>query len=185
MQILTYNKATATAGNTTYYKQNNIDYRTARGPNFNGNLVDGGNWNYWYSYNGGQDVNSTVVPASGSIPATGVSAPTTSDAPESNLPNVINGKPVTAASISSNFSMYLMFKSLVQGSVWLAVSQLNWSWSVSVSQQGGAWPNPNPKQQTAPGNSTTPAGAGAFPPWVNTTAAYRDYYAPAPTNWRT
>jgi hypothetical protein len=184
MQIVTYTKSTLTAGNTTWYKQNNIDYTPTGGPNFNGNLVDGGNWDYEYTYNG-KAADSTEGAASQSIPATGVSAPTMFDGPSSNMPNTVNGNNVTAVSSSSNFSMYVMFKSNVQGSVWMAVSQLNWSWSESVSQQGGVWPNPNPTQQPNPGNSTTPAGTNAFPPWVNTSAAFADYYAPAPTNWRT
>ena len=42
MQIVTYTRTTATAGNTTWFKQNNYDYTPTGGPNFNGNLVDGG-----------------------------------------------------------------------------------------------------------------------------------------------
>ncbi len=67
----------------------------------------------------------------------------------------------------------------------MAVSQLNWAWSESVSQQGGAWPNPNPMPQPDPGGSNPPAGAAAFPTWVNNATAYLTYYSPPPTNWRT
>ena len=126
-----------------------------------------------------------MVAASQTIPAAGVNAPTMQDDPSSNIPNTINGNTVTAVSRTDNFSLYVMFMSNVQGSVWLAVSQLNWSWSVSVSQQGGGWPNPNPTEQPNPGNSTTPAGTNAFPPWVNTSEAFGIYYSPATKNWRT
>jgi len=184
MQIITYTRSTATAGNTLWFKQNNIDYTPTGGPNFNGNLVDGGNWDYEYLYNGTAS-DSTEVAASQTIPAAGVNAPTAMDNPSGLVPNTINGTTVTAVSRTDNFSLYVMFRSNVQGSVWMAVSQLNWSWSVSVSQQGGAWPNPNPTPQPNPGNSTTPAGTDAFPPWVNTSAAFADYYAGLPWHWRT
>ncbi len=171
--------------------QNNIDNTNNMppGPNVNGNLIDNGqsnSWNYQFAYNG-SDYNSYPVSAGQKIPAAGVANPTTSDPPSTTLPNAINGNTVTSISRSDNFSIYIMFQSNIQGSVWIAVSQLNWSWSVSVSQQGGAWPNPNPTPQPNPGSSTTPAGAKAFPTWVNTITAFANYYAivnGVPQNWR-
>ncbi len=186
LQIVTNTKQTYTAANTTWYVQNNINY-PPNGPNFNGNLIDNGqsgSWDHQFDYNGAQK-DSLTVGASQSIPATGVNAPTTSDGPSLTLPNTINGNTVTSVSRSDNFSIYLMYQSDMENSVWIAVSQLNWSWSVSVSQQNYGQPNPTP--QPDPGNSSPPSGASAFPTWVNTITAFTNYYAVVngvPQNWR-
>ncbi len=90
MQIITYNKTTFTAANTTWYRQNNIDYTPTGGPNFNGNLVDNGaagKWDYPFAYSGSDNLDSLPVTASQAIPATGVNNPTTSDEPASSTPN--------------------------------------------------------------------------------------------------
>ena len=192
LQIVTYTKKTyQDSGGNNMFVQNNIDYsqNTPPGPNFNGNLIDNGQfgfWDYQFNYNGSGD-DSYPASAGQTIPATGVPNPTTNDGPSTTLPNTINGNTVTSISRSDKFSIYIMFKSDMQGSVWIAVSQLNWSWSVSVSQQGGAWPTPNPTPQPDPGGSNTPAGPNAFPTWVNAITAFNQYYAVVngvPQHWR-
>ncbi len=73
--------------------------------------------------------------------------------------------PVPAQTLTVNeaFTDYLMFQSGVQGSVWIALSQLSWSWTAATAAGQG-------KVNGVPttGNASTPSGAAAFPSWVNT-----------------
>ena len=69
-------------------------------------------------------------------------------------------------SVSESFSDYLMYQANMQGSVWIAVSEMDWSWSASVSQGPPGIASSNP--QPAPTGPITPSGAAAFPWWVNT-----------------
>ena len=70
-----------------------------------------------------------------------------------------------------SYSDYLMHQPNEMGSVWIAISDLNWSWSATAINIGGTWNGPNSVQPT-PTGPTTPAGAAAFPTWVNVGALY-------------
>ena len=95
-----------------------------------------------------------------SFPAGGATGYYTGDAPDYTTPAGAQNMQV-----SESFSDYLMYKANMQGSVWIAISQITWSWSASVTQGQGKTSNPMPQ----PGNSSPPSGIAAFPGWVNTT----------------
>ncbi len=71
-------------------------------------------------------------------------------------------------SATEEFSTSLMYKSNLRPSVWIALSEIDWSWSEQASPPF-AQPDPNPTQQPQPQGPKTPSGAAAFPTWVNTT----------------
>ena len=66
--------------------------------------------------------------------------------------------------VTENFSVYLMYLSNLPGSVWIAISQMNWSWSVNATRTN----LPRNVAQPAPMESY-PLGETAFPMWVDTT----------------
>jgi hypothetical protein len=71
-----------------------------------------------------------------------------------------------------SFLLYIMYKPDAP-SVWIALSELDWSWSASVTIANGQVQGTNSQQPTPP-PSYTPTKAALFPTWVNTTTNYLD-----------
>jgi len=151
----------------SYFYANNADFDNGL---FNGPLLDSGGTlaqAFTYTNAQGQTISggtSWALPAGGNLtnPAGGATAPFMSDAPYFSAGGV--GPQAVSLSLSESFSDYLMYMSSLPGSVWIAISEEDWSWSVTAT------PNdvPAPTQQNAPTHST-PSDSAAFPTWVNTT----------------
>jgi hypothetical protein len=66
-------------------------------------------------------------------------------------------------SVDESFTDYLMFQSRIQGSVWIALSQLTWSCSASTQAD-----QPTAHGALTTSSATEPSGSACFPPWANT-----------------
>jgi hypothetical protein len=178
MQILnSTTKQYANFNGQTYYKKNNIDWSGGTDPtrNFNGPLLDPGVNNavgFGFEY-AGNTVSSLPLDAGSSVPVPPWAAPSTSDTPSFQVPDDFSPKTVTA---TDSFSMYLMYQSNVQSSVWIALSELDWSWTETATNNGTATnPQWTGSQSQQPGATTKkPSGAAAFPTWVNLTPNFTD-----------
>ncbi|MFI5456063.1 MAG: hypothetical protein ACHRXM_11495 [Isosphaerales bacterium] len=100
------------------------------------------------------------------IPASGLAAPYLQDTPSQSVAISYN-----TVSARDSFSDYLMFKSNIQGSVWIALSQIDWNWHATAINVAGTWGGPNSPQPN-PTGPTIPTGAAVFPSWVNTGQAF-------------
>ena len=118
-----------------------------------------------------QYVSLTAQPNT-SIPSGGYANPYTSDSP-SDFTVSINSKGVTE---TQSVSIYLMYQPNIQGSAWIALSQINWTWTETATNTGPpgepSWIGTS-TAQPAPTGPTQPSGAAAFPPWVNTSSNFR------------
>ena len=136
---------------------------------FDGPLLDSGTLAYPYTYTnaGGQTIRGnfswTLPNSNGNLtnPAGGATAPFMADDPHAQ-----SSVGALSFSISESFSDYLMYMSSKPSSVWVAISQMNWSWSVTVTPTNV----PPAEQQSAPTGPTKPGGVMAFPTWINTTS---------------
>lgn len=166
IQVVDQNGATWLLANDQTFTQ------LANQGNFNGPLIDAqlGQTGYNLQYldaTSGSILNApnscywSLPDANGntSVPAGNNGAPYMSD-----NPNYTTIAGMQSLSLSESFTDYLMFQSSLQGSVWIALSELNWSWSATtVAGQPGGDGIP-----TTDAFSSEPSGSAAFPPWVNT-----------------
>ncbi len=160
MQVCTSTLRKFTNGNNqTFYKSNT--YMT-NGQNFNGPLIDDGGASLGVPCKyAGNTQTSLTVGASSSVPTPPYLWPMMTDPPAFQR-SVAN---LQSLSANDSFSTYLMYISNLPNSVWIAVSELDWSWSETASQP---FPQPDPKPTQQPQPTTkTPSGAAAFPGWVN------------------
>lgn len=173
MQILITDVSTSVdKSGQSWYIANTAAFQNANNQNFNGPLLDAPNTrlavNYGY-YDNGYDYSWHLSVPSGksAIPQPGLVAPYVSDSPRTNAPDPANDQSLRT---KDTFSTYLMYKSDIQGSVWIAISKINWSWDETATNSGnGRWTG-TPSQLT-PGGATVPDGPAAFP-----------YYPPGPNN---
>ncbi len=164
MQIANSIQQASTVNGVNYFWSNDALYDDA---DFDGPLLDcpsnptslaqpytyqglGGNYAWRLSVGSGK-TNMPVVP---------LAAPYMADAPF-----IISPGGASSLTVTGSFSDYLMYQPNVQGSVWIALSEIDWSWSESATPPN--WPNPSP--QPAPTGPNTPSGAACFPTWVNIT----------------
>jgi hypothetical protein len=135
-------------------------------PGFGGPLIDSDSTiGYSYVYNSKVGF-SWSLPTNGNNSLPG-SAPFMTDGPGASTD--IDYSQVGAMDA---FSTYLMYEPNIQGSVWIALSEVDWSWSDTATNAGGTWTGSTVPQPT-PAGPSQPTGIAAFPPWVNTTSAFK------------
>jgi hypothetical protein len=163
MQIVDSDTRNGTdANNVGWFMSNTANFQ---GGAFNRNLNDdGGVLGYTYLY-----ANKAAYSWLLSVNSGNTTIPTA----EWDPPYMVDSPSQTAQgdqtlSVTDSFSTYLMYQPNMQGSVWIALSQINWSWSATATagQQVQNSPQPNP------GDPTTPSGAACFPTWVNLSSSY-------------
>jgi len=164
------------ASYTQYNDSTNQSWFLTNGPAFpafNGHLHDDSSaynslgYPFYYGPNPpGTLYDSQRLGANSSIPAAGLAAPYLQD-----YPGFTSSSSNETVTDKGSFSDYLMYKPNEMGSVWIALSEIDWSWSATAINIGGTWSGPNSKQPT-PTGPTTPSGAAAFPTWVNVGAAF-------------
>lgn len=159
MQICTGTLRWFTNANGNFWRANVYKLQN-NGGNFEGNLIDGTTLGYPFSYGGNPNNYSITVNANGYLPVSPWNFPNMSDGPQFE-------KACTFIKATDYFSTYLMYQSSRPGSVWIALSEVDWEWSETQTAPF-ANPDPNPTKQPAP-TIKMPSGSAAFPGWVNTT----------------
>jgi hypothetical protein len=166
----------------TYCLKNDIDLSGNTNPpdpsrNFNGLLIDNGadgNIRVPIKYMGIQN-DSIHLGVNSFVPVPPWNFPYMEDYPSFQVPDDFNAKTITE---TGSFSTYLMYKADMQGSVWIALSKIDWTWTERATNNGTAqnpqWTGDGPSKQPAPTGPTMPAGAAAFPTWVNNVRNYGD-----------
>ncbi|HEV3312941.1 MAG TPA: hypothetical protein VG815_20720 [Chloroflexota bacterium] len=132
--------------------QNNIDLSGQTNPpdptrNFNGPLVDNGadgNVRVPIEYMGIQN-DSIHLGVNSFVPVPPWNFPYMEDYPSFQVPDDFSAKTITE---TDSFSTYLMYKADMQGSVWIALSEIDWSWTATATNNGTAqnpqWTGPDP-----------------------------------------
>lgn len=148
------------ATGNSYYRANAY---VMDGQNFDGPLLDydGQHLGAPFAYANNNSNYSVYVGPNGSLPTPPWNYPAFTDAPA-----FARDDTVKFLSASEDFATYLMYKSAIQGSVWIALSEVDWSWSEDASQPFPQ-PDPDPSPQPPP-EVKTPSGPDMFPDWVNT-----------------
>jgi hypothetical protein len=161
MQIVTKDQGAITDANGVgWFRTNTGDYQDG---DFDGNLLDGFAYEYKFQNQYASYWTLSVSSGNTEMPSGGWDDPymtatpsTESDAGDASL------------SLSVGFSTYLMYQPFVIGSVWIALSEIDWSFSGDATQgqqqQQSAQPQPN--------GPSTPAGAACFPTWVNLESSF-------------